>query len=155
MQFDSLCEDKPGVWRRNGQSDDKTAFQAWNADKKPLNNLKDRKRRYLAAQEAEKRKPINRPGKKAGGKTDGTLGIADIADRLEEYNGGGIILIQLKFRAFDLLMCLLVHPSTGGYRPKDTDVLKILLKVHGALAKLRVMCLSVCCINDKNFSKLL
>ncbi|GAX74860.1 hypothetical protein CEUSTIGMA_g2306.t1 [Chlamydomonas eustigma] len=103
MQFDSLSEDKPGIWRKNGQAGDKTALQAWKADGKPMTDLKDRKRRYLAAQEAQKRRPINRPGKKAEGAMDRTLGIADIADRLEEYNG-------------------------GGYRPKDTDILKILLK---------------------------
>ncbi|GAX74861.1 hypothetical protein CEUSTIGMA_g2307.t1 [Chlamydomonas eustigma] len=53
-----------------------------------IDRLKERKRRTLAAQDDEKRRPKNRPGRNADGKSDGTLGLADIATRLMPYNSG-------------------------------------------------------------------
>jgi hypothetical protein len=52
-------------------------------------NAKERKRRHLAGEEAERQRPRNRPGTHADGTPDGTLGVADVAARLAQHNGGG------------------------------------------------------------------
>ena len=59
----------------------------------------------FGTEEAAKQRPRHRPGQRKDGTSDGTMGVSDIAERLMEFN--------------------------DGVRPKDTEILKLLLQVNG------------------------
>ncbi|GAX74862.1 hypothetical protein CEUSTIGMA_g2308.t1 [Chlamydomonas eustigma] len=65
-----------------------------------VSRVKERKRQSIASEEKEKHRSKHRPGRKADGTSDGTVGMADIAQRLTYYN--------------------------SGVRPNDIEILKIL-----------------------------